>query len=63
MTSSAIIQDLIAARLDRVREASEKRDVDELMSWYSKDARFSHVCANESRIAIQFGIANSNGSQ
>ena len=63
MTSSAIIQDLITARLDRVREASEKRDVDALMSWYSKDARFSHVCANESRVAIQFGIANSNGSQ
>ena len=62
MTSSTIIQDLIAARLDRVREASEKRDVDGLMSWYSKDARFTHVCANESRVDIQFEITNSNGS-
>lgn len=58
MTSSAIIQDLIAARLNRLREASEKRDVDELMSWYSKDACFNHVCANESRVDVQFGITN-----
>jgi ketosteroid isomerase-like protein len=43
MHSQEAIQALIAARLASVREASEKRDVDALMSWHAKDAVFHDV--------------------
>ena len=43
MHSQETIQSLIEARLASVREASEKRDVDALMSWHAKDAVFTDV--------------------
>jgi hypothetical protein len=43
MHSQEAIQGLIEARLASVREASEKRDVDALMSWHAKDAVFNDV--------------------
>ena len=41
MHSQEAIQALIVARLASLREASEKRDVDALMSWHAKDAVFT----------------------
>ena len=41
MHSQEAIQALIEARLASLREASEKRDVDALMSWHAKDAVFT----------------------
>jgi hypothetical protein len=43
MHNQEAIQALIEARLASVREASEKRDVDALMSWHAKDALFTDV--------------------
>jgi ketosteroid isomerase-like protein len=43
MHSQEAIQTLIEARLVSLREASEKRDVDALMSWHAKDAVFTDV--------------------
>lgn len=43
MYSQEAIQALIEARLASLREASEKRDVDALMSWHAKDAVFTDV--------------------
>jgi ketosteroid isomerase-like protein len=43
MHSQEAIQALIEARLASLREASEKRDVDALMSWHAKDAVFTDV--------------------
>jgi ketosteroid isomerase-like protein len=43
MHSQEAIQALIEARLASLREASEKRDVDALMSWHAKDAAFTDV--------------------
>ena len=41
MYSQETIQALNEARLAGLREASEKRDVDALMSWHAKDAVFT----------------------
>ena len=43
MHSQEAIQALIEARLAGLREASESRDVDALMSWHAKDAVFTDV--------------------
>ena len=43
MHSQEAIQALIEARSAGLREASEKRDVDALMSWHAKDAVFNDV--------------------
>lgn len=43
MHSQEAIQALNDVRLASVREASEKRDVDALMSWHAKDAVFNDV--------------------
>ena len=43
MYSKDTIQALIQARLAGIKQASEKRDVEELMSWHSKDATFMDV--------------------
>lgn len=43
MHSQEAIQALIEARFTSIREASEKRDVDALMSWHAKDAVFTDV--------------------
>ena len=43
MYSKEAIQGLIQARLAGIRQASEKRDVEELMSWHAKDATFTDV--------------------
>lgn len=39
------IQDLTQARLDRLKSASEKRDLDELMSWQADNATFDDIGA------------------
>jgi len=41
MHSQEAIEALNEVRLAGLREASEKRDVDALMSWHSKDAVFT----------------------
>ena len=43
MNSKDTVQALIQARLASIKQASEKRDVEALMSWYSKDAIFTDV--------------------
>ena len=43
MHSQEAIQALNEARSVSLREASEKRDVDALMSWHAKDAVFNDV--------------------
>ena len=43
MHSQEAIQDLIEARLSGLRDASERRDVNALMSWHAKDAVFTDV--------------------
>ena len=43
MHNQESIQALLEARSDGLREASEKRDVDALMSWHAKDAVFTDV--------------------
>jgi ketosteroid isomerase-like protein len=43
MQTQEAIQALIEARLVGLKEASEKRDVDALMSWHAKDAMFTDV--------------------
>jgi ketosteroid isomerase-like protein len=43
MHSQETIQALVDARAAGLKEASEKRDVDALMSWHSKDAVFNDV--------------------
>jgi hypothetical protein len=50
MYSQEAIQALNEARLASVREASEKRDVDALMSWHSKDAVFNDVGTEAKRL-------------
>lgn len=40
MSSPANVRDLHLALLANLRQASEKRDADALMEWYSKDATF-----------------------
>ena len=44
MGPSNAVQNLIETRMARLKEASEKRDVDELMSWQSKDITFTDPC-------------------
>lgn len=39
------IQELTEARLARLKSASEKRDLDELMSWQAEDATFDDIGA------------------
>ena len=41
MHSQETIQALIDARFASIREASETRNVDALMSWHAKDAVFT----------------------
>jgi len=43
MHTQEAIEALNEARLGSLREASEKRDVDALMSWHAKDAVFTDV--------------------
>lgn len=43
MHNQETIEALNEARLAGLREASEKRDVDALMSWHAKDAVFTDV--------------------
>ncbi len=43
MPSLEAVRALIDARNACLREASEKRDVDALMSWHAKDAVFTDV--------------------
>ena len=43
MPSPEAVRALIDARNASLREASEKRDVDALMSWHAKDAVFTDV--------------------
>ena len=43
MQTQEAIQALMEARSAGLREASEKRDVDALMSWHAKDALFTDV--------------------
>jgi len=52
MHSQEAIQALIEARFASLREASEKRDVDALMSWHAKDAVFNDVVNGVSREGI-----------
>ena len=40
MATHNTVQTLIKTRLTHIKEASERRDVDAVMSWYSKDATF-----------------------
>ena len=41
MATRSTIQALNDIRLGGLKEASEKRDVNQLMSWHSKDATFT----------------------
>lgn len=43
MQNQEEIQALLEARSQSLQEASEKRDVDALMSWHAKDAVFTDV--------------------
>ncbi|KAJ9605232.1 hypothetical protein H2200_010622 [Cladophialophora chaetospira] len=40
MATHTTVQELIKTRLTHIKEASERRDVDAVVSWYSKDATF-----------------------
>ena len=41
MGTNNAVQTLIETRMANLKEASEKRDVDALMSWQSKDTTFT----------------------
>jgi hypothetical protein len=43
MNTRGAVQTLNDLRLAGLKEASEKRDVNQLMSWHAKDAIFSDV--------------------
>ena len=61
MPTKEAIQALIDTRQQRLKEASEKRDVDELMTWYAKDATFKDagtVKAGAPILDLVFNTAN-----